>query len=98
MSKASSTRLPAYQRGDKTVYAAKITGIELCQSRQHDYPGAMTLLFGEIGKRSELKPVWLNQYHPEIGGYFVVEDGDDGYHKTTYESEAAFNKNYIRNQ
>ena len=96
MSHANKTGLPCYKRGETLAYCAKITGMEICQSRQHDFLGAMTLLFGDIGKRSELKPVWLNQYHPEIGGYFVVEDGDDGFTKTTYESEKAFEDNYIK--
>lgn len=94
MTHAVKTGLPEYKRGDKSVYAAKITGMELFLAVQRQHPGATTLFFGEIDSKSNLIPKWMEEQKPEVGGYFVVEDGDDGNDFTVFVPESEFENNY----
>lgn len=69
----------------KEVYAAKITDIS-----PQDANMETTLVFGDIGGRTQVTAEWQSKHKPEVGGYYVLYD--DLY--TSYSPAKAFEDGY----
>lgn len=94
---ASKTRLTKYRGKDGTaVYAAKIT--EIVPFTMPGAPaGSATLKFGELDKKSNLVGSWVAEHRPQVGGYFIVYDRNDGQTFCRYDSaESMESSGYVR--
>lgn len=91
---ASKTRLTKYiDRDGAAIYAAKITAIT--PFSQPGAPlGSMTLMFGELDKKSHLIGSWVAEQNPQVGGYFVCYDTPDGKTMCRHETASSIAQNY----
>ncbi len=84
---ASKTGLDEYKKNGKSVFAVKIISIE-------DYPhvtGAKTIKFlRPNGNQAEanLLPAWVQEHNPQVGGYWVVDDTENGRTQAKFEADA----------
>ena len=88
---AAKTGLPEYRRGTVSVYAAKITAIE-----QHKVSGALKLYFGDLDKEANVRPEWVLNNNPQVGGYFVVEDTNDPLPLCVYSPAKVFEADTVK--
>lgn len=84
------SRLPEYRSDTETVFAAQITDIELYTATGLEAEGQAARLWFGPNKKSNLRPSWVNENHPVIGGYFVVFDDA----LPIFMSESAFTSTY----
>lgn len=76
------------------MYAAKIT--EIVPFTMPGAPaGSATLKFGELDKKSNLVGSWVAEHLPQVGGYFVVYDMNDGQTMCRHETAASMAQNYV---
>lgn len=69
----------------RKAHAAKITSIQPAA-----VPGAVTLYFGDDGKRAIVRPDWVGRNNPQVGGYFVIEESDGPVPNCYYATASVF--------
>lgn len=96
--RAHKTGLPTYKHKGKDVFVAKITAIQNMITTPPQDPDARKLVFGELDKVSNLTGAWMRENKPEVGGYFVVSDTDDGVGKAEHIDSVRIDKDYVKDK
>lgn len=66
---SAKSGLPEYFGDGESVWAAKITSVE--PFNRGDLIGCARLGFAEEDRHANIIPRWVQQFNPQVGGYFV---------------------------
>ena len=93
MGKAVKTGLPRWvNKFGKEVYAHKIS--EIVPFKHPMDQEAKTLWFRELDKKVNMIGIWCEKFQPKVGGYWVAEDGNNGYTECFYLPKEIFEQEY----